>query len=73
MSRSDRVRPCSGPSAEASCGVSVPPGTAIALGGPGVQGLKDESAGRLLFCPEFSDLIEQVDAFRRKRLAREDG
>lgn len=43
----------------------VPSGTLVALGGPGVEGLEDESTERLLFCPTFSDLVERVDAHKR--------
>ena len=39
----------------------VPGSTVIALGGPGVAGLQGESTERLLFCPDFGDLVEALD------------
>lgn len=39
----------------------APPGTQIALGGPGVGELADELHGRVLFCTTFDDLLERID------------
>lgn len=44
----------------------VPRSTLVALGGPGVQGLQDHSEERLLFCPTFAELVQQVDAHRSR-------
>lgn len=40
----------------------VPGSTVVALGGPGVKGLKNESTDRLLFCPDFDSLVSSLDA-----------
>ena len=42
----------------------VPESTLVALGGPGVTHLKQDSTDRLLFCPTFDDLVEQVEERR---------
>lgn len=42
----------------------VPESTLVALGGPGVTHLKQDSTERLLFCPTFDDLVEQVEERR---------
>jgi MerR family transcriptional regulator, light-induced transcriptional regulator len=45
----------------------VPRDTLVALGGPGVAALADESTDRILFAPRFEDLVDRVDEHRRSR------